>query len=98
MCTRDWGVWGQASVEQPLSAIAGVAFWAVVLLHFTYSGSTKFRINSNVYALLYRIAGKFGGELNLAVWWSVFATAKLKPAKISYLRIYVWRSRTEPPN
>ena len=46
----------------------------------------------------YRIAGKFGGELNLAVWRSAFATAKLKSAKISYLRIYVWRSRTEPPN
>ena len=46
----------------------------------------------------YRIAGKFGRELNLAVWRSAFATAKLKSAKISYLRIYVWRSRTKPPN
>ena len=46
----------------------------------------------------YRIAGKFGGELNLAVWRSTFATAKLKCANISYLHIYMWRSRTEPPN
>ena len=28
------------------------------------------------------IAGKFGGELNLEVWWSTFATAKLKSANI----------------
>ena len=40
----------------------------------------------------YRIAGKFGG---LAVY---ITTAKLKSAKISYSHIYVWRSRTEPPN
>ena len=40
----------------------------------------------------YRIAGKFGG---LAVY---ITTAKLKSGKISYLHIYVWRSRTEPPN
>ena len=50
-------------------------------------------VNSN-----YRIAGKFGGELNLAVWRSVFATAKLKSANISYLHMYVWRSLTEQPN
>ena len=43
----------------------------------------------------YRITGKFGGELNLAVYTT---TAKLKSAKISYSHIYVWRSRTEPPN
>ena len=48
--------------------------------------------------LTYRIAGKFGGELNLAVWRSIITTAKLKSAKISYSHIYVWRSRTEPPN
>ena len=35
---------------------------------------------------------KFGG---LAVY---ITTAKLKSAKISYSHIYVWRSRTEPPN
>ena len=35
---------------------------------------------------------RFGG---LAVY---IATAKLKSAKISYSHIYVWRSRTEPPN
>ena len=50
-------------------------------------------VNSN-----YRRAGKFGGELNLAVWRSVFATAKLKSANISYLHMYVWRSLTEQPN
>ena len=32
---------------------------------------------------VYCIAGKFGGELNLAVWWSHFTTAKLKSAKFS---------------
>ena len=46
---------------------------------------------------VYRIAGKFGRELNLAVWRSAFATAKLKSTNISYLHIYVWRSLTEPP-
>ena len=46
----------------------------------------------------YRIARKFGGELNLAVWRSQLATAKLKSASISYLHIYVWQSLTEPPN
>ena len=35
---------------------------------------------------------KFG---SLAVY---ITTAKLKSAKISYSHIYVWRSRTEPPN
>ena len=38
------------------------------------------------------IARKFGG---LAVY---IITAKLKSAKVSYSHIYVWRSRTEPPN
>ena len=37
--------------------------------------------------LLYRIAGKFDRELNLAVWQSTFATAKLKSTNISYLHI-----------
>ena len=46
----------------------------------------------------YRIAGKFGGELNLAVWRSSLRPPKLKSANISYLYIYVWRSLTEPPN
>ena len=36
----------------------------------------------------YRIAGKFGGELNLAVWRTAWATTKLKSAKISYLHIH----------
>ena len=57
----------------------------------TISIKTKLRMK-------YRIAGKFGGELNLAVWRSIITTAKLKSAKISYSHIYVWRSRTEPPN
>ena len=35
---------------------------------------------------------KFGG---LAVY---ITTTKLKFAKISYLHIYIWQSRTEPPN
>ena len=41
---------------------------------------------------MYRIVG------NLAVWWSMFATAKLKSANISYLHIYIWRSLTKSPN
>ena len=44
------------------------------------------------------MARKFGRELNLAVWQSARATTKLKSAKISYSHIYIWRSRTEPPN
>ena len=47
---------------------------------------------------IYRIAEKFGRELNLVVWWSTFATAKLKSANISYLHVYVWWSLTELPN
>ena len=35
----------------------------------------------------YCIAEKSSGELNLAVWWPTFATAKLKSANISYLHI-----------
>ena len=44
-------------------------------------------MHSSVLALLATccIAGKFGRELNLAVWQSIFATAKLKLANISYL-------------
>ena len=48
---------------------------------------------NNTILLLYSIAGKFGGELNLAVWRSTFATAKLKSANISYLYnniLYIW--------
>ena len=47
---------------------------------------------------VYGIAGKFGGELNLAVWWSHFTTAKLKSAKFSSAHMYVWRYHTAPPN
>ena len=46
----------------------------------------------------YRIDRNFGGELNLAVWQSNFATAKLKFANISYLHICVWWFLTKPPN
>ena len=55
------------------------------------------RLNS-YFIIFYRIARKFGRELNLAVWWSTRATAKLKSAKISYSHIYIWRSCTKPPN
>ena len=50
--------------------------------------------------MVYRIAGKFGGELNLAVWRFAPTTVKLKSANISYthIHVYAWRSRTEPPN
>ena len=44
----------------------------------------------------------FGGEINLAVWWSSFGTAKLKSANISCLHntlyMYVWQSFTEWQN
>ena len=44
---------------------------------------------NNAYtSVVYHIAGKFGRELKLAVWWSTFATAKLKSTDISYLHIY----------
>ena len=47
----------------------------------------------------YCIVRKFGRELNLVVWWSAWATAKLKSAKISYSHIYIiWQSCTKPPN
>ena len=36
----------------------------------------------------YHIAGKFGGELNLAVWRSTLTTAKLKSAKIFAMAIW----------
>ena len=55
-------------------------------------------VNNLPLNIAYRIAGKFGRELNLADWRTDWATAKLKSAKISYLHIYVWRSRTKPPN
>ena len=38
--------------------------------------------------LLYRIVGKFGGELNLVFWQSIFAATKSKSACISYLHVY----------
>ena len=41
---------------------------------------------------IYHIAGNFGRELNLVVWQTASATAK-----ISYSHIYIWRSCTEPP-
>ena len=44
---------------------------------------------------MYRIARKFGGELNLAV---CVKTAKLKSAKFFYVCMYVWQYRTIPPN
>ena len=34
----------------------------------------------------YRIAGNFGGELNLVVWWSTFATAKFQYFIFAYIR------------
>lgn len=37
----------------------------------------------------YCLARKFGRELNLAVWWTVFAAVKLKPSYISYLHAYI---------
>ena len=37
----------------------------------------------------YCIDGKFGGEFNLAVWRSIFTTAKLKSANITCLNIII---------
>ena len=39
---------------------------------------------------IYRIAGKFGRESNLAIW--------LSTAKISTAYMYTWQYRTIPPN
>ena len=53
----------------------------------------KFRIEiyterlRTAYIIIYRIARKFGGELNLAV---LGKTAKLKSAKIYTVCMYVW--------
>jgi hypothetical protein len=44
------------------------------------SASTIFLVTP--LGITYRIAGKFGGELNLAVWRIDQPTAKLKPANI----------------
>ena len=38
---------------------------------------------SNTVTVYHNMAGKFGGGLNLVVWWPTFATAKLKSANIS---------------
>ena len=38
--------------------------------------------------MTYNIAGKFGGELNLAVWRTAWTIAKLKSAKISFF-VYI---------
>ena len=46
----------------------------------------------------YHIAGKFGGELNLAVWQYAVSTAKLKSTNFFPACMYVWRYRTIPPN
>ena len=44
-----------------------------------------FKSNSQCHDIsysIYRIARKFGGELNLAVWWSIIITiVKLNPPK-----------------
>ena len=53
--------------------------------------SFQFKVHNKQKFCNYRIAGKFGGELNLADWRSVFATAKLKSANISYLHINIIR-------
>ena len=58
----------------------------------------KMTISFDAHVVYYRVLGKFGGELNLAVWRSDFVTVKLKSANISYLHIYVWQSLTKPPN
>ena len=54
--------------------------------------------NSHFSNLLYCIAGKFGGELNLAFGAVYVKTAKLKSAKFFYVCMYVWRYHTIPPN
>ena len=77
---------------------------SVDLCHYcsTQNQSRRWPLQTEV-VMKYRIARKFGGELNLVVWWFgglavLLATAKLKSANISYLHIYVWRSLTKPPN
>ena len=51
------------------------------------------RIRYIYISLIYRIARNIGGELNLVVWRSAFATAKFKSANILQ-----WRFWTQPPN
>jgi hypothetical protein len=41
------------------------------------------------HVLIYRIAGKFGGELNLVVWWIDQPTAKLKSTNIKPFPYFV---------
>ena len=53
--------------------------------------SVVFSVSSLV-ILFNRIARKFGWELDLVVWQSVFTTSKLKSAEISYSYTYVCRS------
>ena len=62
-------------------------------------GLTPFPLCTSSSYHMYNIARNFGRELNLVVWWTAWATAKLKSAKLSYLHIlYVWRSCTELPH
>ena len=67
-------------------------------MSFIYSHVCSPLAQDHVIDVDYRIARKFGGELNLAVWQSVFAAAKLKSASISYLYICVWQFLTKLPN
>ena len=48
-----------------------------------------FSISQLIRYIIYRIAGKFCGELNLEVWWSARAITKLKATNISYLHIII---------
>ena len=52
------------------------------MLRGSFNMAAQFLVS---YKSTYRIAGKFGGELNLAVWWTAWATTKLKSTKISSL-------------
>ena len=45
-------------------------------------------VAKRVWGMRYRIAGKFGGELNLAVWRISQPAAKLKSANIKSFRYF----------
>ena len=84
-----------------------IAINAIVSIHayldwiqlFSSSGASHYNVHIffmwTVCKMTYSIAKKFGGELNLVVWLSTFAIAKLKSANISCLHICVWQSPTE---
>ena len=62
----------------------------LIMQHNNHRVSSRDGPDTPIYVMPCRcIDGKFGRELNLVVWWSTFATAKLKSANISYSHIII---------